>query len=51
VEPAEREQLLAAGFEPVKLAGSVLRFETAGIAALGVLRAALLTHSQETAGA
>ncbi|HEU4566335.1 MAG TPA: RsmE family RNA methyltransferase [Gemmatimonadaceae bacterium] len=47
VEPAEREALLAAGFTPVRLADSVLRFETAGVAALGVLRAAL-TCTPET---
>jgi 16S rRNA (uracil1498-N3)-methyltransferase len=41
VEPAERADLLAAGFTPVKLAPVTLRFETAGIAALGIVRAAL----------
>lgn len=37
----EREEMIAAGFSPVSLAGSILRFETAGIAALAVIRAQL----------
>jgi 16S rRNA (uracil1498-N3)-methyltransferase len=40
-EPAERAQLLAAGFRAVALGPTVLRFETAGIAALALARAAL----------
>ncbi|HEX3157554.1 MAG TPA: RsmE family RNA methyltransferase, partial [Gemmatimonadaceae bacterium] len=35
--PAERELLAAAGFRPVSLSGNVLRFETAGVAALAIL--------------
>ncbi len=41
MEEDERDQLLAAGFRAVSLAGTVLRFETAGIAALAVVRSAL----------
>ena len=41
LEPAEREALVAAGFTPASLAGNILRFETAGVAALAVVRAAL----------
>lgn len=35
----EREEMIAGGFTPVRLASTVLRFETAGIAALAVARA------------
>lgn len=35
----EREEMVEAGFAPVSLAGSTLRFETAGIVALGLIRA------------
>ena len=37
----EREEMIEAGFIPVSLAGSMLRFETAGVAALAVVRAQL----------
>ena len=37
----EVEALVAAGFAPAALAGNILRFETAGIAALAIVRAAL----------
>ena len=40
-EDDETEALLAAGFAPASLAGNILRFETAGIAALAIVRAAL----------
>ncbi len=40
-EAAEREELAGAGFRPVSLGPTVLRFETAGIAALALARAAL----------
>lgn len=50
IEPEERAALVAAGFTRVSLAPSVLRFETAGVAALGVLRAAL-TLADGAAGA
>ena len=39
LEEVERRQLIDAGFTPVRLAPSILRFETAGIAALAVARA------------
>jgi 16S rRNA (uracil1498-N3)-methyltransferase len=35
----EREQMIGGGFTPVRIAPAVLRFETAGIAALAVARA------------
>ena len=41
IEPAERSDLIAAGFTPVKLAPLTLRFETAAVAALSIARAAL----------
>lgn len=41
LEPAERAALAEAGWRAVSLGGNVLRFETAGIAALAVLRAHL----------
>jgi 16S rRNA (uracil1498-N3)-methyltransferase len=40
-EEDEREQFLRAGWVPVALGGSILRFETAGVAALAVARTAL----------
>ncbi|MFL5581799.1 MAG: 16S rRNA (uracil(1498)-N(3))-methyltransferase, partial [Gemmatimonadaceae bacterium] len=41
VEPDERDALVAAGFAPARLAGHILRFETAAVAGLAVVRAAL----------
>ena len=41
IEPSERSELVAAGFIPVSLGRSILRFETAGLAALAVVRVAL----------
>ncbi len=41
IEPAERAELVAAGFIPVSLGRSILRFETAGLAALAAVRVAL----------
>lgn len=41
IEPAEREALVAAGFTPVALASTTLRFETAAIVALGLARTIL----------
>ena len=41
VESDEREALVAAGFAPARLAGNILRFETAAVAGLAVVRAAL----------
>jgi 16S rRNA (uracil1498-N3)-methyltransferase len=40
-EDSEREALVAAGFAPVSIAASILRFETAAIAGLAIARAAL----------
>ncbi|MEO5579801.1 MAG: RsmE family RNA methyltransferase [Gemmatimonadaceae bacterium] len=41
LESKERDEMVAAGFVPVRIAGSILRFETAGIAALSVVRCLL----------
>ena len=48
LEPGERVDMIAAGFTPVKLAPLTLRFETAGIAALGIVRAALTASREKT---
>jgi 16S rRNA (uracil1498-N3)-methyltransferase len=40
LEPGEREALIRAGWQPVRLATNTLRFETAGIAAVAAVRAA-----------
>ncbi len=39
IEPAEMETFVKAGFKPASLGASLLRFETAGVAALSVARA------------
>lgn len=44
----ERDEMIEAGFTPVSLAGSMLRFETAGVAALAVIRAQLALQGIET---
>jgi 16S rRNA (uracil1498-N3)-methyltransferase len=44
-DASEREELIAAGFRPVSLGPTVLRFETAGIAALALARAAFAAQS------
>ena len=44
LERAERDELVAAGFAPASLGGHILRFETAAVAALAVVRAALALH-------
>jgi len=41
LEPGERSELIGAGFVPVTLAPLTLRFDTAAIASLGIVRAAL----------
>ncbi len=46
LERAERDELVAAGFVPVSLGGNVMRFETAGVAALAVARALMAAHPQ-----
>jgi 16S rRNA U1498 N3-methylase RsmE len=43
MESTELEQFVAAGFRVVSLGHTVLRFETAAVAALAVVRAALAT--------
>jgi 16S rRNA (uracil1498-N3)-methyltransferase len=50
IEAPERDSLVAAGFELVRLADTVLRFETAGVAALGVVRAALTATEENVRG-
>lgn len=44
LEPAERELLLASGWRLARLAENTLRFETAGIAAIAVVRAVQLAN-------
>ena len=41
LEREERDRFVEAGFAPVALAGNILRFETAGVVALGIVRALL----------
>jgi 16S rRNA (uracil1498-N3)-methyltransferase len=43
LDESERESLLGAGFTPVTIAASILRFETAAIAGLAIARASLGT--------
>lgn len=43
-EPSEIELLIAAGFRMASIGSSILRFETAGIAALAIVRTALSAH-------
>ena len=45
-DSAERDEMVSGGFTRVRLANSVLRFETAGIAALAVVRCALDMEGQ-----
>jgi 16S rRNA (uracil1498-N3)-methyltransferase len=44
LEPSERETLQARGWRPARLTENTLRFETAGIAAVAVIRAAHLAQ-------
>lgn len=48
IDADEHDLLVAAGFVPVSLAGHILRFETAAIAALAIVRAALATAPVES---
>lgn len=48
LDPGEREEMIASGFQPVSLVGGTLRFETAGIAGLAVVRALLGAAPFET---
>ena len=50
MEPAEREMLIAGGWRPAALAATILRFETAGIAALAIVRAAHTPLAEGTDG-
>ena len=43
-EDAERAMLVAAGFKPLTLGDSILRFETAAIAGVAVVRSAMLSQ-------
>jgi 16S rRNA (uracil1498-N3)-methyltransferase len=46
MEPVERQAFLDAGFQPVKLGDSTLRFETAGVAAVAIAGASLALSRQ-----
>ena len=48
LDPEEHSELVAAGFQPVSLAGGVLRFETAAIAGLALARASLAALTERT---
>jgi 16S rRNA (uracil1498-N3)-methyltransferase len=50
LDAKERAELLEAGFQPVSLVGSTLRFETAGIAGLALVRAMLGRHATQPTG-
>ena len=50
IEPVELELLRDARFRPVSLGANVLRFETAAVAALALVRAALATQPETTNG-
>ena len=50
IEADELEALSAAGFEPVSLGGTVLRFETAGVAALALARNSTIELEQHPDG-
>jgi 16S rRNA (uracil1498-N3)-methyltransferase len=50
IEDDEREQLVAAGFTPVSVGPSILRFETAAIGALAVIRASLMASEVPSRG-
>jgi 16S rRNA (uracil1498-N3)-methyltransferase len=46
MEPAERDLFIGGAFLPVKLVGSTLRFETAGVAAVAIAAASLALSRQ-----
>jgi 16S rRNA (uracil1498-N3)-methyltransferase len=50
LELGERDQLSGAGFRPVSLGANVLRFETAAVAALAVVRSALAAPPEKIDG-
>jgi 16S rRNA (uracil1498-N3)-methyltransferase len=41
LDPKERQEMIDAGYKPASLVGGTLRFETAGIAGLAIVRAML----------
>jgi 16S rRNA (uracil1498-N3)-methyltransferase len=41
LDPKERQEMIDAGYKPASLVGGILRFETAGIAGLAIVRAML----------
>ena len=47
LDTRERDEMIEGGFTPVSLVGGTLRFETAGIAALAIVRAMLGTVSAD----
>jgi 16S rRNA (uracil1498-N3)-methyltransferase len=47
LDTRERDEMIEGGFTPVSLVGGMLRFETAGIAALAIARAMLGTVSAD----
>ena len=47
IEPDELEQLTAAGFDLASVGPTTLRFETAGVVALGVARTTLTATPEE----
>jgi 16S rRNA (uracil1498-N3)-methyltransferase len=46
LDPKERQEMIDGGFRPASLVGATLRFETAGIAGLAIVRAMLGTTNQ-----
>ena len=50
LEDDERSHLSAAGWIPVSLGGTTLRFETAGVAALAIVRAAFAANVESARG-
>ena len=49
IEPDERQRFVEAGFRPTSLGPTILRFETAGVAAAAIARAALAAAGGEPA--
>jgi 16S rRNA U1498 N3-methylase RsmE len=50
MEEDEREAFVKGGFAPARLAGHILRLETAGTAALAIVRAGLDLATEEAHG-
>ena len=46
MEPGEQEAFIEAGFQPVRLGATTLRFETAGVAAVAIVAASLALSRQ-----